>query len=670
MLRPALRPSLFASRRAALLLIALLPLAHIGFGQKQKTGTSVLVGADPIRLPKNALKRLDQTLEQLRRTWGAPGLAVAVVTNDRVVYAKGFGERDVVHHLPVTPNTLFSIASCSKSFGAATVCLLAREGYLDLDQPIHDYWPGFRLLDDYATLHVTARDLLSHRCGLPRHDLVWYHNPGVPRADLVRRLRFLPPIDEPRTAFHYQNLAYTALSQLVQEVNPAHLTWEAYTRARLLTPLGMTRTNFSVHDSERDPDHALPYRFRPNGAAEELQELPMEDVDAVGAAANVNSSAAEMGRWLRCTLTDGEVDDKEVVPADALHETHLPQMPYDLRTPDDDVYTDTYGMGWVVGSYRGFRLLTHSGSLDGFTSEMAALPAEGIAVVALTNLDDTNLAHLVCNSVLDRLTGLPRVDWSAQYQQFEDDEASYAAAEDSIPDPFRVLGTRPAHPLPAYAGRFHHPGYGDLLLTADAGGRPQLRGDLHGLPFLLAHFQYETFATSADLLPDVGPEPAAPPADPTRPGPPTTPPAGNDGATPGALRFEFSTDARGDVSQVAARLEPEAVPIVFTRVVEALRLSRAELQRFVGTYGPSAQLSYRVYLPADSDSLRVAWPGQPEYTLRPVRTIGEFVVPQLPGYTLKFTLPAGGPPEAPATDIITVQPDGLFRDRRRPGGEK
>ncbi len=678
-----------------LLLLGLGLLSEEAYAQRAKSAG---------RAQAAAVRGLDAQIEKLRREWEVPGLAIAVVSADKVLYAKGFGQRDVGQHLPVTPNTLFAIASCSKSLGAATVCLLANDGLLNLDAPIHEYWPQFRLLDDYATLHLTARDLLSHRSGLLRHDLVWYHNPTVPRPELVRRLRYLPPADEPRTAFHYQNLGYTALSQLVQEVSPGHPTWEEVCRRRLLIPLGMTRTNFSVHDSERDADYARPYRLPASLKANVLEQLPLDDVDAAGAAVNVNSTALEMGRWLRATLTDGTLDGHNLLPAEALHQTHEPQMPYDVRAPDEDVYTDTYGMGWVIGSYRGFRLLTHSGSLDGFTSEMAALPGEGLAVVVLANLDDSELPHLLTNTLLDRFTGLPRVDWSARYQQYNDEDAQILAEQDSIPDPFHVPGTQPAHPLAAYAGHYRHPAYGDLLLrldgpTADVATgaatdqpgtpTPHLHGALHGLTFGLTHDQYESFRTNTTLLTEVGPEsrPApnrAGPGNPTaKPGPSAAPAAGpaavpaaglaaspaapgpvpNDAAPVAALRFVFGTDARGEVSTVSARLEPEAEPIVFERIVEAWPLTRAELVRFIGTYGPSAEASYRIYLPPNADTLRVAWPGQPEYALLPVRPT-EFILPKLPGYILRFTLPPNVP-TAPATEILTIQPDGLYRDRRR-----
>lgn len=634
------------------------------------------LAAPDVQLPKNALKNLDADIERLRQAWEVPGLAVAIVTADRLVYAKGFGLRNVARSLPATENTLFAIASCSKSFGAATVCMLAQEGRIDLDEPVHDVWPAFRLADDYATLHVTTRDLLSHRTGLPRHDLVWYHAPKVPRAELVRRLRYLPAADEPRTLFHYSNLGYTALSELVREVSPGHVTWEALARRRILTPLGMTRTNFSVRESERDPNYALPYRFRaelpvsvhaPKSTSPEaapLEALVLENVDAVGAAANINSSAAEMARWLRVTLTDGRLDGRQVISAEALHATHEPQMAYDLTTPDEDVYTDTYGMGWVLGSYRGHRYMTHSGSLDGFTSEMACLPAAGVGVIVLANLDDTELPHLLANTLLDRLTNLPAVDWSARYQQYQGEEDAAAAEEEAIADPFRVAATQPAHPLEAYAGRYRHPAYGDLRLRTTPAGH--LRGDLHGLGIALTHYHYETFVTDAsEFLPAVGPTTAGPERASLIAAGPTT--AGPDPVPVGNLRFTFTTDARGEIGGVSAALEPDIRELItFERLPDTVRLTRAQLQRFAGSYGPSRRDVFRVELRETTDSLRILFPGQAAQTLVPVRP-AEFVLPGLPGYLLRFVLPANAPPSQPATEVLTIQPEGVLRDRRWPG---
>lgn len=661
-----------AFRPVALVLLALFVVASRSAAAQPPPGA--------IRIPAKALKNLDADIERFRREWAVPGLAIAIVTPDRVVYARGFGQRDVAKGLPTTENTLFGIASCSKSIGAATVCLLAQDGRLDLDAPVHAVWPAFQLADDYATLHVTPRDLLSHRTGLPRHDLVWYHAPALPRGELVRRLRYLPAADEARTAFHYSNLGYTALSALVEAVSPDHASWEMVTRRRILTPLGMTRTNFSVRDSEKDTDHARPYRMRatpptvPNSgqkttkprdsaALSPLEALPLEDVDAVGAAANINSSAAEMGRWLRATLTDGRLDGRQLIAAEALHATHEPQMAYDLNTPDDDVYTDTYGMGWVIGSYRGFRYMTHSGSLDGFTSEMACLPAEGIGVVVLANLDDTELPHLLANTLLDRLTGLAAIDWGGRYQQYQQEDATAAAEENAIANPFRVADTRPSHPLADYAGRYRHPAYGDLTLRATPDGH--LRGDLHGLSLTLSHYHYETFVTATEEFQTaigptaVGPErPAA--------GPPTPAGAGADPMPVGGLRFSFATDTRGEISAVSASLEPDApAPITFERLPDTVRLSRPQLLRFVGTYGPSPRDAFRVELTPDKpDSLLVRYPGQPTQRLLPVRPT-EFILPGMPGYLLRFVLPPSGLPSQPATEVLTIQPEGVYRDRRR-----
>ena len=369
-----------------------------------------------------------------------------------------------------------------------------------------------------------------------------------------------------------------------------------------------------------------------------------------------------MARWLRASLTDGRLDGHQILSAEALHQTHEAQMAYDLTAPDDDVYTDTYGMGWVLGTYRGYRYQTHSGSLDGFTSEMACLPAEGIGVVVLANLDDSELPHLLTNTLLDRLTGLPPVDWSARYREYqaEDDEAT--AAQDSIEDPFRVTDTHPAHPLTAYAGRYHHPAYGTLTLRATPDGR--LRGDLHGLRLTLAHYHYETFATDArDPLPSFGPDATGP----ERVGPSATAPA--DPVPVSGLRFTFTTDARGEVSAVSTALDADArEPLAFQRLPDTVRLTRAALARFVGIYGPSPRETFRVELAPAGDTLRATFPGQPVHALVPVRPT-EFVAPDLPGYLLRFVLPATGRPDQPATEVLTIQPEGVYRDRRRADAE-
>jgi len=192
--------------------------------------------------------------------WEVPGCAVAAVRDGEVVLATGWGRRDLAAELPVTPGTLFAIGSTTKAFTASTVGALVDDGLLEWERPVRDYLPDLRLHGLVVTDRLTVVDLLSHRSGLPRHDLAWVGHPDRSRADLVGRLRFLPLSRDLRQEFQYCNLGYLAAGHLVEMLSGG--TWEDHLRSRLLEPLGMGRSNLSVAELGADPDHATAYERR------------------------------------------------------------------------------------------------------------------------------------------------------------------------------------------------------------------------------------------------------------------------------------------------------------------------------------------------------------------------------------------------------------------------
>ncbi|MFQ6032023.1 MAG: serine hydrolase domain-containing protein, partial [Candidatus Zixiibacteriota bacterium] len=212
------------------------------------------------------------------KEWKVPGLAISIVKEDKVIYTKGFGFRDVKKGLKVTPHTLFAIGSCTKAFTAVAMGFLVDEGKLDWDKPVREYLPSFKLKDPFASERMTPRDLVCHRSGLPRHDLVWY-NSSTSREELTHRLQYLEPSKDFRTTYQYQNLMFMTAGYMVGKI--AGKTWEEFVRERILEPLGMEESNFSVEDSKKAPDFALPY-FKDK--QERVIEIPFRNIDNVGPA--------------------------------------------------------------------------------------------------------------------------------------------------------------------------------------------------------------------------------------------------------------------------------------------------------------------------------------------------------------------------------------------------
>ena len=219
-----------------------------------------------------------------------PGVAVGVVERGHLVFARGFGYRNVDDHLPVTPDTLFLLGSCSKTFTATAIALLADEGRIALDTPVRTYLPDFSLEDPVASATLTPRDLLTHRSGLPRHDLFWYQAP-FSRDDLYGRLRFLEPSGPPHTQWRYNSLMFVVAGRIVEKISGE--SWESFVQSRILLPLDMRRTLLSPEAMETDADHASPYAVREGG----VREIPMlKDLSAVAPTEAVQTSVRNLAR--------------------------------------------------------------------------------------------------------------------------------------------------------------------------------------------------------------------------------------------------------------------------------------------------------------------------------------------------------------------------------------
>ena len=335
-------------------------------------------------------------VEQLA-AWEVPGCAVAAVRDGRVELIGGWGLRDREAGLPVTPDTLFAIGSVTKAFTATTVGALVDEGLLEWDRPLQDYVPGVRLPDPFVSDRLTIVDLLSHRSGLPRHDLVWIGQPGRSRAEIVRSLRFLPLSRDLRQEFQYCNLGYLVAGHVVEALSG--VPWEDFVRARLLEPLRMRRSNLSVAEMLADGDHAAGYTRR-DGV---IVPVPQRPLPAIAPAGAINSSAADMARWLLAQLAGGQLDGVTVMsPATAERQLR----PHMLMPGSEELAGLTgyaYGLGWAIGRYREHKLAMHDGGIDGFMTHCMLLPDDGIGVVVLTNTSASLMHGVVACRVLDEL---------------------------------------------------------------------------------------------------------------------------------------------------------------------------------------------------------------------------------------------------------------------------
>jgi CubicO group peptidase (beta-lactamase class C family) len=331
-------------------------------------------------------------LDRRREELHVPGCSLAVVKDDRVVLARGFGLADVEQKTPVTPESLFAIGSSSKAFTATLVGMLADEGKLSWDDPIAEHLPYFALgiRDAPEGESATLRDLMCHRTGFIRGDILWASG-RASREEILRTFARAEARAAFRKEWHYNNIMFLAAGEAAGVA--AGKSWDELVRERLLEPLGMRDSNTSVLVAQKDPRLALGYRW--DEEESRYVHLPMRVIDNCAPAGAINSNALDMARWLRFQLAGGEIEGRRLISAANLNETRTPQMVMSASAG--------YGLGWMLTDSKGRREVAHGGNIDGFTAEVAFLPDQGVGLVLLANVSASSLMGEVHALVWDAL---------------------------------------------------------------------------------------------------------------------------------------------------------------------------------------------------------------------------------------------------------------------------
>src|SRR6202047_2196384 len=326
------------------------------------------------------LKGFDSYMEQTLKDWNAPGIGVGIVINDKLVFAKGYGYRDYEKKLPFTPTTLCQIASNSKLFTAVAAGMLVEEGKLTWDKPVRESVPTIQFYNDQLNNNVTLRDMLSHRTGVTRHDLIWFKSPFT-RTALFERLKYLEPQEPMRETFLYNNLMFSAVGEIIELKSGQR--WEQFVREKILAPLDMKTTTYSIAEMNQHADHGVPFREKRDSF--ELYKIPYyEDTEGVAPAGAIISNIDELSHWLVALMNDGKYNGKQILPAKVLKETLQPAigLPNTLGEALGywELLNPAYGMGRQTVSYRGHLLTFHGGDLPGFHSQVSFLPNDKIEI--------------------------------------------------------------------------------------------------------------------------------------------------------------------------------------------------------------------------------------------------------------------------------------------------
>ncbi len=443
---------------------------------------------------------LDEYIAAAMEAWNVPGLAIAVVRDGRTVHERGYGVRSVATGEPVDQHTLFAVGSTSKAFTSTALGMLVDEGRLGWDDRVIDHIPWFEMHDAYATRELTVRDLLTHRSGLARGDAVWFMWPHD-RAEIIRRVRHLPPTRSFRGAWQYQNLMFLTAGEVVRAASGR--TWDDFVQQRIFAPLEMSRSVTSTVPLARMHNVATPH-VPVDGAPTPVAH---KNIDNVGPAGSIYSSVSQMARWVALHLAGGVHDGVRLVSDSVMAEMHHPQMQIQADAPENSLHSrdavmnfNAYGLAWWVLDYRGRKVVDHGGGIDGMRAHVAFMPEEGIGMVALSNARPNNLVaalmYRVFDHYLDGGAGADSRDWSAlMLAQLREGEARAAKARQELDDA-RAAGTSPSRPLAEYAGAYRDEYHGVADILHDAEGlRLSLGGKTTGR---LEHWHYDVFRMVPD----------------------------------------------------------------------------------------------------------------------------------------------------------------------------
>jgi CubicO group peptidase (beta-lactamase class C family) len=435
------------------------------------------------------LKEIDDYANVVMDTWKGPGMAIGIVKDDKLVFAKGYGVRELGKPEKVDENTLFAIASNSKAFTAASLAILVDEKKLNWDDKVSKYLPDFRMYDPWVTSELTIRDLVSHRVGLDTFsgDLLWYDT-TYSSDEILHRLRYLKPVSSFRTRFGYQNLMFIAAGKVIEKVSGK--TWAEFVRERILTPLAMNRTETSVRDLKDNV--AMPH----NESGGKLRPLPHGNVDGAAAAAGLNSSVADLSKWIRLQLGHGKFEGKQIFSEAQSCQMWQPNIMLPISEAaaknNPTRHFNAYGMGWFLNDYQGRKIMNHSGGLDGMLSYTVLIPEENVGFVVLTNNESPSFA-IMMNKIMDVFTDAPKRDWNAE--AIVRQKNNKAADEEKVKaiDAARKLNTKPSLDLKDYVGKYSGNMYGDVNVTEENGHLVMRLGPAPNFVADLEHWHLDTF---------------------------------------------------------------------------------------------------------------------------------------------------------------------------------
>ena len=457
---------------------------------------SVNVIAQEINI-KKSLSGFDNYMSKVLADWNEPGAGVAIIHKGELVYVKGFGYRDYGKKLPVTKNTLFQIASNTKLFTTVAAGMLVEDGIFKWDQPIKESVPEIEFYNDFLNTNVTLRDMLGHKTGISRHDMIWFQS-DFSRKELFERIKYLEPSIPLRQDFIYNNLMYSAVGYSM-ELRTGK-TWEEYVTENILSPLEMNNTVFSIAEMQKSNDYGVPYNEKRDTTL--LYKITLkEDGAALGPAGSIITDLEDLSHWVIALMNEGKYKNKEVIPNSIIKETLKPGIAFRNSELEDKGYKErlnsTYGMARDIEIYKGNVLTKHGGAMPGFHSQVIILPYDDIGIITFSignqgaSLGNTIIGY----NLVDRLLGLEQTDWNGRRlaDHLKSKELNQEARSQHGFD--RIEGTSPTHKLDDYTGSFINEAYGEFIISQE---NDSLFFNFRKTILPMTHYHYNRFDTPDD----------------------------------------------------------------------------------------------------------------------------------------------------------------------------
>jgi CubicO group peptidase (beta-lactamase class C family) len=403
-----------------------------------------------------AEQKIDSFVSKAMSDWHTMGVAVAIVSKDSILLQKGYGYSNYARRLPVTPNTLFPIASCSKTFVAGLLGMAAAEGRIQLNKPVHNYLPAFNLSDKEVTKRATVEDLLSHRTGLPGHDWAWTFNTNFPESVYLNRIRHLEPSAALGTKYQYNNFMFFVLSVLVEKVY--HKNWNEVVREKLFVPLEMKHSYGSYATSDRQEPRALTYEYKDSFRLDETRQMD----DLLGAG-SINTTAGDLAHWLQLWISGGTYKKKYVLPSTFIQQATSSHIVVEAAPPE--IYPDeqfmNMGLSWFLSSYRGHYKAHHTGNVAGYSSSLTFFPYDSLGIVVLTNQNNSPLIRLLPDVIADLFFHYDLRDKNSALLTKQQ-----AYAKQKVPDVINIdtVEIQKSFTPAVYCGHFYNPGYGPVRI--------------------------------------------------------------------------------------------------------------------------------------------------------------------------------------------------------------